>query len=437
MDRLLYIAKEGIRKAKNSLVLPLIAAIALNGCSDCYTHNKTTMKLNRPVDGHVASMQTLELEPEPEIKRPRETIIDLINETHALSSRGMPHDAYATAVPASCLDGHPEWTTNTSFLGMIERGMYFPSLRFTMKDVSTVNHGLGHLQHEGTEGEAIAQFNEVEQMLMGYPLFINDAHQPLDRVRWAAYANAYGLEAMIRRAVQEIQEGNDLSEYRRMDILLYSLLLEHDGDFSEVRRKIERLVENGEVEHEARQRIAQFRDWYAEVTQQGGDVMAEASLMAKRVSIIELQRVFGEEAAQLYLNAHTRLLNGGLAYEQFHEDSGQVSIYDGFRNEMVCEIADNAELESKRPCRSTSRICTMVNGENVEHLRLALCCMTADREGEEWTFRRTTADAEAFRYSRASGPVTLEGLEWKNVMLIEIKSRTELNEGRYCPDAVQ
>ncbi|GEM_PF-5202492 len=437
MYRLLHTAKERIRNAKNSLVLPLIAAIALNGCSDCYTHNDTTTKLNRPVDGRVASMQTLEMEPEPGIERPREELIDLINETHALTSGGMPHDAYATAVPASCLSGHPEWTTNTSFLGMIDRGMYFPSLRFTMKDVTTVNHGLGHLQHGGTEGEAIPQFNEVEQMLVGYQLFIDEAHQPLDAVRWAAYANAYGLESAIRQAVQEIKGGNDLNQYRRMDMLIYSLVLEHDGDFGEVRRRIERLVENSDTEHEARQRLAQLRDWYAEVTGQGGDAAAEASLMAKKVSMREMQRVFGEETARSYWSANARLLNNGLAYEQFHEASGETAVYDGFQDGMVCEIADEAGLESKRPCSSTSRICTLVGGESVERIRMALCCMTTHREGDGWAFRRTAVDAEADRYSRASGQVTLDGLGWRNAMLIEIKSRTELSEGEYCPDAVQ
>lgn len=434
MPGLKHAIEAGLRKAKNSVVLPLIAGMVFYGCSDCYTHNKTTMKLNRPVDGYVASMQTLEEELEGD--QPSEAFIDLLNETHALSSGSMPHKAYATAVPASCLDGHPEWTTDTSFIG-IDRGMYFPSLRFTMMQLSTVNHGLGHLQAQGQDNEAIAQLNETEQMLIGYQFFMDGDHGPLDIVRWAAYAHAFGLEALIARVMEKIKDGNELNTYLRMDALQYSLLLEHDGDYGVVRGRIERLVENETLEREARPRIARLEAWYAEVSGQGGNASAEATLLTKKAGMMEMMRLFGEEAARTYWEANARLLNGGLVYEQFSGESGETSISDGLRGGRVCEITAEEVAERKRPCGSTSRVCTMVDGESVEQMNLALCCMTADIHSEELAFRRTAANVEAFRYSKASGPVTLDGLGWRHATLLEIKSETVLGDGGYCTNSAQ
>ncbi|GEM_PF-3653436 len=295
------------RTIQTCLLVPLAATILL-GCTDeCRSFNETTRKINRKTDGVVSNTADLKKKPKQDIMS--EAVIDLINETHALSSPGLPDNVNITIVPEYCFKrSHTSnvgayTVTDTDTTSTDDIGIYVPG-QITVDSVRKVNHEISHLQRKGNDQEVFAQLNEFEQWLIGSVLLSRQGlveKIPKDPVWELGYMRSF-VDAVWRAK-------NGLAEYSEIystipglgstgRVFIFLQLVELDGNvqalrdyivsqkgntiYTAVDTKIEGFIANPTFGYYDRGRSA---------------AVAEVALQMAMMAVKEVTRRFGPDVA--------------------------------------------------------------------------------------------------------------------------------------------
>ncbi|MCX6769029.1 MAG: hypothetical protein NTY83_04300 [Candidatus Micrarchaeota archaeon] len=404
--------------------LPLLAAFS-GGCkTECYSYNDTTITLNRPADGRTARMAELERIPaSPLIDEPA---IDLLNETHAISSAPMPPDAKATLIPKECVaKGKNAYACSGG--SYEDRGTYFDGPVFVRPFGSDVvaaaglkpdswaelAHELGHLlDGEGTE--VLPQLNEYEQALMAHVVFSRQGFQQ-DSMRWGYIYP--GLDFQAYR-IPPSKRGT-FNMYDRADILVAMKLLEHNGDFGAVRAGLMDAQSRGTLSREEQNAVDEYLFGYSGSTvAEETNNLADMSVRLKIATAGYLARAYGLSEALDYFAALSRRISGdGIGYSLG---------LDG----MACSIMDTPKMVTGG-WGSPSTDCTMHGTpEFTAYMdRLRLCCASAESSGGAIVFRKhviTVADQVCFGDMRGDG-FTYEALD-----VFRILQKQEIGIGESC-----
>jgi len=347
-----------------ALAVPLVATL-FTGClspEECRTYNKTTIILNRETDGKIARFNELKHMPMPE-SFITESLIDFINETHALSAEGIPKNTKITRVPDYCPGGEAYALPGG---GSAERGVYLRSY-ISFANVRIVFHEIGHLQPSGRGNEVVSQLNEYEQIFNGFAVFANQLECYEDTKNWAGYA--YELERRVVRA-----GGGDYGvadEYDEANVYIAYKLIEHEGNFNALRQEIEQLKQDGKLPAAIKEKVRLYNDrpegWGAGIA------------LELRMSFFkELQRRFGRETALLYFDSHT--------YTFIPELYSTVSGLSGLNCALTSEI-EFREADSTEGC---------MGKETIDNAYF--CCLsTEEREGGDVEFQKWIVNASGYR----------------------------------------
>lgn len=277
----------------------------------CKSYNETTISLNRETDGRIATLVELE-KPAAEGELISEAVIDFVNETHALSTEGMPNNALLTLVESSCMVNSAAYVfgeSRTSDLGIyIPHPINFnPYVSTPCVDIILLDHELGHMQPYGGGHETITHVNELEQNLMGYVLFHNQGDRDLDSIRWAFLYRE--LATTLYR--NPPSKSHEFDIYSRSRIFVAFKIIEFDGDMAAVRADIIRLVQNEMLNSEIESCVSSYVSGLPP-----GDSVAEANRVSRlqlqlQISLFnEVKRRFGNDAALSFFNAKSHVLNG-------------------------------------------------------------------------------------------------------------------------------
>ncbi|MEW6748549.1 MAG: hypothetical protein AB1295_02490 [Candidatus Micrarchaeota archaeon] len=233
-------------RAKLGLIIPLVSSLAVSqacrGDDLCTSYNETTIELNKPADGRTAGLARLRA-----CEGLCDDLIDLINETHRLSSEGMPADIRVTAPPDSCF--HRSWGELPAYAVQKSRsesgrGVYLSSEAESSgfsKLMRMLAHEIGHLQKGNPVhgAEVISQLNSYEQFLMGFVLFQRQGASQSALKEWLGYIEQDGLAQMFTRGRETLIQGADpsIERYAKSNIFIFMKLAEHEGDFGAVRNE--------------------------------------------------------------------------------------------------------------------------------------------------------------------------------------------------------
>ena len=324
--------------------LPLLASLAL-GCEPdkCATHNETTTPLNRPTDGRIATLAELSQPPQEGIIS--EAAIDLVNESQALSTGGMPGNAYLTLVERSCIElptlARACWEGNA----IQDRGVYTPSpvkLLSSHSDsylnIRNLFHELGHLLQGGAGNEILPDINKYEQLLMVHVLL--SRNDPGSQKMWG----------FLTRNVEDEIYPEGLPSYigdagAKQKIAVFNLLelIRSDGDFRSVRERLASLASSGMLYQEFDSLMSSYADEYGdpdlarEVTRVSNLVLSARMSFAREIS-----RRFGAEASMAYLRAMSH--KAVFSWETMTEGLGG----------MNCALMDRQDLALSEPGSGTS-----------------------------------------------------------------------------------
>ena len=333
--RALAYAGSALRRAAafGSVAVPLIAASA--GCEQdsCSSHNVTTVSLNQPSDGRIASLQELMEPPEGGLVI-SPAAIDLLNEAHSLSSGGMPPDSSLTLVEKTCFG-----PTRLAFAChesniVQDRGIYVPSPVVLLSrspsavSIMTMFHELGHLQEGGHGNEILPDLNKFEQALMVHVLL--SRNDPSSQKDWAVLVR--GLEDAIYYPT--VPSGyRDFGTVQKTEAFIIMELIRHDGDFGAARAHVRQLVSLGGIDRAVEDAVRSYAEQYGDL-----DPVREANNLANlagslRISFARhLSTRFGMAEAVAYLNA--------LSAKVSMSEEGLTRGLDG----MVCAIMDSRNM---------------------------------------------------------------------------------------------
>ncbi len=289
-----------LRKASFAAV-PLLASLAL-GCEpdECVSHNDTTTPLNRPTDGRIAPLAEFSLPPQEGIIS--ETAIDLVNESQALSTGGMPGDASLTVVPQWCMDdGRAAYATRGSLVQ--DRGIYSPGPVVLMSrqegyiGASVLFHELGHLQRGGWGNEVIPELNRIEQLLMVHVLL--HRNDPDSQKMWGVLMRNLEDELYSPTLPSRIAGAGTVQK-----IAIFNLmeLIRSDGDFRSVRERIIGLESRDTLLQEIDASVNSYASEYGDPDPAKEATGISNLAVSLRMSFArEISRRFGTEAALAYL----------------------------------------------------------------------------------------------------------------------------------------
>ncbi len=409
------------RAARRILLVPLAATI-LHGCSqnECHSHNETTILLNRPTDGTVAGIDELEKEP-PAGVLITEPLIKFVNETHAISSGGMPQEVYVTQVPQYCFDN-----LDATAYAIPDYNSVYIRGPITLQSLGfgSLNHEIGHLQPAGVPGEGISQLNEIEQRLTGFailamqqtgkpqPIFFDPIGNDKERIYNLIDRSYFYKQFQTKDPVEEAYDsfmwvnGND---YTTATVFLLLRLPKIDGNFSRLREETEHLMKSDGFEQEKeaviKAAIAEYFSYNFDIETIGTySYMAEVDLTLMMAYFKELYRKFGPDIASLFF------------YNDSHDEWYYVSskhIKSGHTlgfEEMDCKqtiIEFSTELTTN--C-TDEEVCMELSASFKTAIQnKTLCCVQVDpnslKEGEP-TFRKFIVHGSGYRYE---GSVTLQG----------------------------
>ena len=421
-------------KARNivfAAALPLLA-IASAGCEStgrqrsngnvegnvCSSYNDSTVSLNGETDGKTAKISELKKLPEDRVIT--EPLIDFVNETHALSTEGMPPDIMLTKVPAECFDEGV-----AAYASLDERGAYVPtqvvfsSMRCQDVQLWVLFHEIGHFQENGGGNEVIAQLNAVEQIIMGYVVFSNQTENPHDIIGWAVSRNAaLKPEFLFHFPIMDV---NSVNEHDKADIFVARKLLEYNGDFREVRGEVGRLINEGRLSEAVNEEVERYYEEYYSSGNPGFGVIATDNLELRKTFFRELERRFGKDTAMAYLDATS--YNARISADAETLDNIVIGL-----EGMSCQPAppfgvENGPLEMEG--------CSVLGSEEgyVIEQPHVLCCIGAEEQEGEIIFRKWKVHAGGYR---CKGPLRLYGQEWENVHFLGIEGKEEMDPGEVC-----
>jgi len=367
----------------------------------CRSYNETTIVINRSTDGVIPGYDALSAEPDGVIITPE--LLDFVNETHALSTEGLPVEVRATLVPHYCFDGSCEGyaspSTSSFFLG-------FP---INLRDIRVTFHEIGHLQ-PGNGLEVMSQINEYEQDLMGFVLFSRQEDNPNDILLWAS-RNTFRLAKthdLILAIYASDFSAEEINIYQKSRAYIYNGLLSNGGDFARLRSEYQGLMESTggvplDIIHSA---VLDFAETFSTAKYGDDDLLAYADVTTRlRIFyFLALRGRFGNETAIAYFDA-----NSAFPYRT----SGIVDIPDRYADdiraygleEFVCVHGHNPQRHSFEYCGSS---CGVVGADKVDSLSIEFCCFSLTTSGtQKWVI-----EADLVRYYNSGGSkLTVEGLE--------------------------
>ncbi|MFH0737557.1 MAG: hypothetical protein V1827_02590 [Candidatus Micrarchaeota archaeon] len=348
-----------------ALAVPLAASLSLGACAKdpCYSHNETTQSLNRKTNGLSRMVPELEgsswkipLDPQ---------LADFVNETHMLSTQGMPEGVTITKTDKSCsqkkgLQATAYARARSDFTH--DRGIYFPGGKviFPIDLMMLVSHELGHMQQDGAadHSEVISTLNAEEQMLMGFVLLHGQGAPKRDLIRFVHHIDRLGLPSRLNGILYMINEGligdEDLSIYDLADFFIFNKLEASGGDFSYVRnttRGFDADSYAGEVERVAGMAINESLDM----------APSEIALKTRLHHHRALLARFGHEEASAYLQTASNLVG-----------SLPVTGLDG----LACSSGDI--LKDADATRCEDRECVLKGAYMQAPVNLSLCCLDPD-----------------------------------------------------------
>lgn len=414
-------AARALRRCRDfALILPLAAGISLGaGCQkdECKSHNRTTYSIKRETDGRTAALKRIEAL--RGINPVAEPILDFLNETHAISTSGIPGDATITLVPERCAmtSGRHGAAYAVPFSDYLsDRGVYLVSMGSTMNVpalpiITTLSHEIGHLQSRdnGPGREVISQLNETEQYEMGFVLFLRQGAASEDLVRWLAHTNTYGLANGIGFSLTGLDDGtfafDDADEYARSSFYIFLKLQEHDGDYAKVREETRSLSAKGKLGDALAQKTSEFAALY------DGASIPDLSISVKALIFKNYLRRFGPETAEAYLRFSSMLMDS------------QFSVgLDG----TACTQSGDMESKGYVPCDDA--LCQ--SSEDLQKIRVSarLCCIGLDPDSEE--LARYSISASGYRYE---GTLDVAGYTWYRLFnWTSIDSKEKLGDGEPC-----
>lgn len=411
--------------------LPLLAAVSA-GCEkdDCYSYNETTIEINRPTDGRTASPQELERPPSsPLIDEP---VIDFVNETHAISSAGMPDSTMITLVPKECSGAGAYACSGDPFS---DRGAYFmepifptaeavlealnitDAMQMSATKLTTIQilfHEIGHLQPGGMGNEVISELNQYEQVLMGNVVFLK---QGMDPARW--HSNYPGLSTTLFYLIPSHfasvnPENPHYSQYDRADIFQALALISADGDYAEVRRR----AGGSGIDSEIRTMVEAYLSRVSGSTQNETNITADIALKLEMALIRGLNRKFGPEIAMGYAKTLShRLIGQGTSFTLGLEGMG-------------CAMMDRPRPgHSPRPAPSTG--CSDLGPVEFSLYSPSerICCIGAENTDGEIRFRKFVLEIAS---ESCRGNLQHGGFDFSMIDIAEIQGKAEIGAEAVC-----
>ncbi len=375
-----------------------LSIAGLVGCGDdiCFSRNDSTVALNRPADGYIASWDELLVEPSEKVMT--DAVIDFINETHARTSERLPTEVTVTKVPSDCvLESHGYVRPPDPDI-FVKYPIHFDLRRL-------VNHEVGHLQPHGRGNEIISTINLLEQELAGYVCTI-DAHSVI------GYAHSFSN--LLSDLPSVLTEDAHLVD--REFPFIY-LRMCQGVSFESMRAEVGRLIQMQELDLAVARSLAEFRVLFP-LRRFGNNAAAreaEILLHIKSFMANEFYSRYGAEKMQEYLRA-----------ESFfpYQRSQQVLTYG--LDEMLCSNVER-HTEKAQPCHDC-----LINGAHTQEPFTARFCCIEPQVGEEH-MRKYMVEALGIRYAPAENEMLdAEGFRWQRIDNVTVSTRTEINPPEVC-----
>lgn len=421
--------------------LPLLAACSGNGCKDpCYSYNDTTITLNRATDGRTARMPELERIPSsPLIDAPA---IDLLNETHAISSGPLPPDSKATLIPEECTKAMGVDAYACSGSAYEDRGAYFKGKIFIRpygEDVvaaatgkpnswKELAHEMGHLQPGGESNEVIPELNEFEQTLMANVVFSKQGFH-MDSMR-LGYIYP-GIDSSVYRMLPANKDA--YTKYTRADILVLMKLLEHDGNFAAARGELARHASNGTLASEEQNAVEEYLFGHSGSSEaEEATSLADLSVRLKIAIAGYIYRNFGLAEALDYFAALSRRVSGeGIGYS--------IGL-----NGIACSLMGTATMVTGGLMGPSSECESHGATEFTSYAdSLRLCCASAEELEGHIRFRKYVLAAEdqvcfgpGVVDGSGHGTMRVDGFPYQAIDVFRILQQHEIGIGDSCMDPI-
>ena len=271
----------------------------------------------------------------------------------------------------------------------------------------------------------------MEQSVVGYHLMLGSLGQ-MAGWSWVAQNNLLGGHLL------SVATGTSYNDYVLADIFLFQQLRQSEGDFTKVRRKIHELKESENLEEAVQEAVQDFEGIYGKPPERG--ILkrnAQMLLDASRNSYSELQRRFGQESADAYLQASSYFNGSDLILSQIFSDSlpPPMSWVMSFGLEdYMCKTYVN-RFNEEEACEPGRRECDNLSAGSIRYYQKQLCCDSLDEQG---TFHRWFIETDGHLYKGRDGEplqVSSLGLSWPyGVEVMKILEKRELGERENCMD---
>jgi len=408
-------------KTALAVAAPLVAGI-IAGCdgdasdqrNECRIYNETTVTLNRGTDGRGADLRGLENIPQGSFLTDYQ--IDFINEAHAIASEGIPPGTKATQSPAYCLQSGGSGGQKSAYAQQTatvdrDRGLYIPENPEleSVTLINLVNHEIGHLQPGNPQNgaEVMSQINEYEQKLAGFAVLMRQGADDGQLVRWASHESKAGIFAKLARTLESGRgrPGYDtLDAYDKANMFIFTRLGETGGDIPSIRAEFRGLVQSGGLAVALDGASSAFLGAYSM------DNLADLFVDSRTRLITAMQRQYG--VADTYFQAHSRLLDSGLAYG-----------LDG----MNCAFSAPLPSATYTPCGDAA--CTDAGADSSRPVAVSLCCVGAEVRPDGIGFSKWSVEASGTRYRKEGGTVSSYDFNWDSVTsLSAVKTAIGMDE---------
>lgn len=406
--------KAGRKIASFAAMLPLVSAPFVSGCEktdECYKHNKTTIPIKRETDGKTAKVKDMAESRLDDGSFMRDEILDFINETHAISTEGIPPETGITRQPMRCrsIQSHAYAVVSGG-----DRGVYFVDsyLPITMDTFSVVNHEIGHLQ--GDYFEVMPFINEHEQSLMGFVVF--SAQDPIlsESKKWAQLLRFRAMGGSIER-IARVFELDDLSyetlsglKNAKEKIFIFNELKKNGGDLGALRKKIRELGKQG-LSEVFEKNIRDFLELYSNHEDPATDLI----LSMRIADFMEVFRRFGADAAMDYFDSHS-------AFPYSTYPIGKRIVSEGLEG-MNCINVTGPSLafQNKDSQRCSTLECMKMGATMSGNVEDEFHCVSAEVSGDSVDFKRwrVRASGTVYYYENLGVPLIINGESYWHALI--------------------
>ncbi len=428
--------KTGRKIAYFASLLPLLCAPLLStGCNKvdkCFRYNDTTIKINRDTDGRVSKAAELNKALLHEDIMSGE-LIDFVNETHAVSSEGMPSDVRVTSVGNEC---NYKMARAYAVMAGGDIGTYFieEDLPLTLTSVSVLFHEIGHLQ--GNYLEIMSHTNEFEQNLMGFVVFSNHEDSLKEMYKWAYILRYISMKGDLERisrifdsdsfSYESISESESLKSY----IFILNELQKTGGDFSALRTRVRELGIDG-LESAMELSTRDFLERYS-ASYPGSYPGIDLAFAVRMANTREILRRFGREAAIKYLDSHSPF-----PYKHYLPYGVRVFVEGMEGMNCLNKTGPDYTFKSSNADSCSGDIgCFYVGANRSESISDDFCCFTAsisEDDTVEFQKWKVSASGKAYYYEDLQYPLCVNGESWWDVFIsFDEVSKERIGEGGFC-----